>query len=98
LYGPKKELTLVDWKLANSIDDTYAVQTAAYKKMFEKMTGLKIKRVRVMKIDKFSDKFKCYNVPGLPAALKAFQNISKVYDWMYDGKKKLIEDKIIVTI
>jgi hypothetical protein len=98
VMNEKGELELWDWKTSNSISDYYSVQTAAYKYFFEKMTGLRIKKVRVMKIDKFSDKFKAYNVPNLPDAFNTFKNLSKVYDWVNNGKKKLIEDKIIVQL
>lgn len=92
------EIELWDWKSSNQVNDQYALQVAAYKKFFEDMTGLKITRCRILHLDKFSDKYKCYNVPNLPQALKAFKGIAAAYDWVKNGKKKLIEDKIIVSL
>lgn len=92
------ELELWDFKSSNAVNDQYALQIAAYKKFFEDMTGLKIKRCRILHLDKTSDKFKFYNVPRLPQALKAFKAIATVYDWTKDGHKKLVEDKVVIKI
>ena len=51
-----------------------------------------------MKLDKYSDRFKIYNIPSIPSAFKAFKAISAVYDWQTNGKDKYLEDKIIVKI
>jgi hypothetical protein len=98
VLNQKGELELWDHKTSNNVDDYYAVQTSAYRFFFEKMTGLKIKRTRILKIDKHSDKFKVYNVPEQRKAYDAFKALSKVYDWKFNGQDKLIEDKIIVKI
>lgn len=94
----KGELELWDWKSSNGVNDYYAIQTSVYKRFFEKMTKLKIKRVRIMKIDKWSDKIKIYNVPNLKEAEKAFKAVSQVYDWINNNEEKLIEDKTIIKI
>ncbi len=98
VMNKKGELELWDWKSSNGINDYYAIQTSIYKRFFEKMTDLKVKRVRIMKIDKWSDKIKIYNVPNLKEAEKAFKAVSQVYDWINNNEEKLIEDKTIIKI
>lgn len=92
------ELELFDHKTSNAVKDDYALQVSAYKYFFEEMTGLKIKRCRIEHLSKDSDKFKLYNIPNIVQAFKAFKQIVGVYDWINNGKKKLIEDKIIIKI
>lgn len=92
------ELELWDFKSSNQVSDSYALQVSAYKKFFEDMTGLKIKRCRILHIDKYSDKFKFYNVPNIVKAFKAFKAINEVYNWVNNHSAKLIEDKIIIKI
>lgn len=98
VMNEKGELELIDHKTSNGINDYYAIQTAAYCHFFEKMTGLKIKRIRIFKLDKWSDAFKVYNVPNHKEAYKAFKAVSAVYDWLENGEKKLLEDKLIIKI
>lgn len=86
-------LELWDWKTSNQVDDFYAMQVAAYRRYFQHMTGLKIKFVKIFKLDKESDRFKCYDVPRPNEAAAAFRAISRVYDWRENGRKKLIEHK-----
>jgi hypothetical protein len=98
VMNEKGELELWDHKTSNNVNDFYAIQTAAYCHFFEVMTKLKIKRIKILKIDKWSDKFKVYNVPNHKDAYKAFKAVSAVYDWLNNGRDKLSEDKIIVKI
>lgn len=93
-----KKLELWDFKTSNQVSDPYAMQVAAYKEFFEKMTGLKISKCRVLQIDKYSDKYLCYNVNDTKNAFKAFVAISSVYDWLHNGRLKLTKDKEIVTL
>ena len=92
------ELELWDWKSSNQVNDTYALQVAAYKKFFEIMTGLKIKKVKIMHLSKDYDKFTVYDIPKCASAFKAFNCISGVYDYMRDGKPKLIKDVKRITL
>ena len=94
----KSNIILLDHKTSNAIDDTYAMQVASYKRMFEKMTGLKIKKCVIAKLDKFSNKFKIYNIPDSAKAFNAQQANNKVYKWLKNGKDKLVEDKKIITL
>jgi len=89
----KGELELWDWKTSNNVNDFYALQVSAYARFFEIMTGLKIKRCRIFKIDKTSDAFKPYDVPDIRGNFKIFKALSLVADWTTSRKKKLIEDK-----
>ena len=93
VVNPKGELELWDWKTSNNVNDFYALQVSAYARFFEMMTGLKIKRCRIFKIDKTSDQFKPYNVPDIRGCFKVFKALSVVADWTTNRKKKLIEDK-----
>lgn len=91
-------LELWDWKSSNSINDFYACQTSAYEKFFRKMTKLKVKKIRIFKIDKWSNKFKVYLVTDPLKAYRAYKNISATHSWVYDGEDKLKEDRIIIKI
>jgi hypothetical protein len=94
----KGKLELWDWKTSNSIDDFYALQTGVYRRFLIHMSGLFCSNVRIIKLDKFSDKPKVYNVPKPDVAYNTFKLLSSVYDYMNDGEAKLIEDKVIVRI
>ncbi len=98
VMNEKGELELWDHKTSNNVNDYYAIQTAAYCHFFERMTGLKIKRIKILKIDKWSDRFKVYNVLNRRDAYRAFKAVSTVYDWLNNGEDKLVEDKLIVKI
>lgn len=86
------KLELWDWKTSNQIDDNYALQISAYKAFFEKMTGLKIAKARILHLSKDYDKFTNYKVLNLPQAFKAFKGAVTLYDWMYNKKEKIIKD------
>ena len=89
------KLTLIDHKTSNGVDEiSYAMQVAAYKYFFEKMTGLKIQQVKILHLSKDYDKFTIYNVKYLPQAFKAFRHVCGLYDWMYDNRKVKIEKDI----
>jgi len=93
------ELTLVDYKSSNGIDQIgYSTQVAAYKYFFEGMTGLKIKHCKILHISKDYDKFTVYKVKGLPGALKAFKQICSIYDWVYNTGDKISKDIKRITI
>ncbi len=86
-------LTLVDWKSSNQISQEYILQTVAYKKFFESMTGLKINKVKILHLDKGSDKYTIYKVSGIPQAWKAFKNVCNLYEWKKDQKNKPEKDR-----
>jgi hypothetical protein len=90
-----KEVELWDHKSSNSIDDDYARQTAAYKYMIEKMTKgkIKIKKIRVNKLDKWTNKFTSYLVTDPKSALKAQLANNEIYKWKESPMPKLIIDK-----
>jgi len=97
----KGEIELWDWKSSNQMQDFYVCQLAAYKFCFEEMTGLKIKKTKVFKLDKFSDRFKVYKPlhhKGELTPIGAFKLLSKLADWQNNSKKKYAEDKIIVKL
>lgn len=82
---------IVDWKTSNSIDKVeYAMQTAAYWQAFYEMTGLRPKKIYIVRLDK---KFAKYDVSVLTHrsnAFKAFFHTTKIYDWLNDGTPKLM--------
>lgn len=92
------ELELWDHKTSNQVDPFYAMQTSAYRHFFQKMTGLYIARIRVLKLDKGSDRFHVYNVPFPNRSYAAFRHLSKVYDWQQGDWDKLVEDKRRVVL
>jgi len=88
-----KDLTLIDFKTSNGVDQvSYSVQVAAYKAFFESMTGLKIKQCKILHLSKDSDKFEVWIILNINKAWSAFKNICRVYDWMYNKKDKIIKD------
>lgn len=91
-------LELWDWKTSNNVNDFYAMQVSAYRRYFMHMTGLEVNGLKIFKLDKSSDRFKCYNVPYPNKAAAAFRRLSHVYDWMYNNQKKLVEDKVRITL
>lgn len=94
-YG---KLELWDWKTSNNIDDFYAMQTSAYRKFLFSMSGLNCIKIRIIKLDKYSDKPKVYNVANMRMEYNVFKSLSHVYDYRNNGSDKLIEDKVIVKI
>jgi len=87
------ELTLIDHKTSNSIDKNgYSMQVAAYKNFFEEMTGLKIKKAKILHLSKDYDKFEVWDVKNIPSAYKAFKFVCGLYDWMFSPKDKIIKD------
>ena len=92
------ELELWDWKTSNAVNDTYAMQVAAYKKFFEGMTKLTIHKSKIMHLSKESDVFHVYNIPDIDEAWKAFLDISKVYDWVKNGRNKLEKDIKVINL
>lgn len=93
------QLTLIDFKTSNAVDQTsYSAQVAAYKYFFEGMTGLTIKQCKILHLSKDYDKFTVYKINALPKAWKAFKQICGTYDWIYGGKEKIIKDIKRITI
>lgn len=86
------ELCLLDIKTSNSVDKNFRYQLAAYKAMFEFMTGLKIKHVKIIHLDKGMDKYTIYNVKELPQAWKTFKHMCAVYDDVMSSKEKIVKD------
>lgn len=87
------DIEVWDWKTSNGVDDTYAMQLAAYCNFFMEMTGLSINAVRIVHLSKDYDKFTLYTVPDIDEAYEAFIAIAKVYNWYKNGKQKLIKGK-----
>lgn len=92
------ELAIIDFKTSNSVDDDYACQVAVYKKLFELMTGLKIKVVKILHLSKDHDKFTIYNIPAIEEAFRAYMGIAKFYDWRENGKVKVEKDVLRINL
>ena len=87
------ELTLIDFKTSNGIDQNgYSTQVAAYAKFFEKMTGLKIRRCKILHLSKDYDKFTVYKVNNVNKAWMAFKKMCAIHDWMYAKDEKISKD------
>lgn len=88
----EREFSLVDFKTSNSIDKVeYAMQTSAYWQALKEMTGLKTKRIYVVRFDKKQAKYDIKTVNHRPSCFKAFLGCSKLYDWLEDGQEKMIK-------
>lgn len=98
VMNENNQLELWDFKSSNSVKDDYAIQVSAYKKFFEDMTLLSIKKCRILHLSKDSDKYGCYDIPKTGPAFVVFKNISKAYDWSKNGLPKLVNDKIIIKL
>lgn len=86
-------LELWDFKTSNQVDPiSYPMQVAAYKHFFMKMTGLKIKKVRIIHLSKDSDKFGVYLVPKTNDAFNAFKHLCVAYKWCVSDVDKLPKD------
>lgn len=98
------KIELWDWKTSNNIDIFYAFQTAAYRKflMYMCMEGKKyplwITKIRIIKLDKFSDRPKIFWVPRMEMAYRMFKYVNEIYDYTNDGTEKIPADKIIIRI
>lgn len=87
------KLLVSDWKTSNYVHDDYAIQVSAYKACFEEMTGIKVKGVNLVHLNKGKDEFKIYDIPNPNKAFATYKHIAKVYDWKTSGNKKLVESK-----
>lgn len=92
------KLELWDWKTSNTVNDFYAIQVSVYAKMFEHMTGLKISKCKIFKLDKNSDRFKMYLVPRVAENFRVFKALNKVYKWQQDERPKLSDNKKTIKI
>jgi len=85
------ELAIVDWKTSNSIDKVeYAMQTSAYWQALFEMTGLRPKKIYIVRLDKKQAKYEVRVLTNRVAAFKAFKYTTRVYDWLNDGQEKLV--------
>ena len=92
------EVELWDWKSSNSVDDDYARQAASYKFLLLDMVkdAFEIPVIRVMKLDKYSNRFKCYLVEDHKEAFKAQLANNEMYRWKTNGKLKLSMAKKVI--
>lgn len=80
------EFSIVDWKTSNSIDKVeYAMQVAAYWQAIWEMTGLRPKRIYIVRLDKTQAKYEVRVLANRAKARRAFLHCSKVWDWMNEG-------------
>lgn len=95
----KGDIWIFDWKTSNSaIHDDYAMQVAAYKNFFEEMTGLKIKGCLIIQLSKDYDKYKKFKIPHMNWAYAAFKHQVGTQEWIRNGERKVVEDKVRLTI
>lgn len=84
-------LTLVDWKTSNSIDKPeYAMQVSAYWQGLQELTGIRTKELVIVRLDKVKAKYEVMRIQNRPEAFRAFKHVTKVYDWINNGKSKLL--------
>jgi len=85
------EFAIVDWKTSNSIDKVeYAMQTSAYWQALYEMTGLKPKKIFIVRLDKAHAKYEVRCLSNRTKAFKAFVLATKIYDWLHDNEPKLV--------
>lgn len=85
-----KEFALVDWKTSNDIDKSeYAMQVSAYAKALYEMTGLKVKHIIIVRLDKNQAKYEVVRVASPAKAFTAFCHTAKVWEWLNNGEEKL---------
>jgi len=90
-YG---DLHLLDYKTSNSIDHlSYSVQVGTYSSYFMGMSDLKIKSAMIIHLSKDSDRFALWTVVNIRKAYAIFKHQSQIYNWMHDGKPKLMKGK-----
>lgn len=91
----RDELCLGDHKTSNAIQDSYAMQVAIYKKMFEDMSGLKIQRgaenVQIYHLLKDVADYHLYEVPRVYKALLTFRHSMALSEWFDSSEKKVIK-------
>ncbi len=85
-----QEPMLVDWKTSNSIDKPeYAMQVSAYWWAVYEMTGIRLKGILIVRLDKKQAKYQVMQVVHRPSAFAAFRASSKIYDWLTNQEEKL---------
>lgn len=85
------KFALIDWKTSNSIDKVgYVLQVSAYWEALREMTGLKPEELIIIKLNKEQAKYDAVRVVNHTSAFKAFVNVSKTYDYLWNGEKKMI--------
>lgn len=95
------KFTLIDWKTSNSIDKVaYVLQVSAYWEALKEMTGLKPEELIIIKLNKEQAKYDAVRVVGHTNAFKAFVNVSKTYDYLRNGEKKMVPcvEKEIISL
>jgi len=83
------ELAIIDFKTSNFVDDqSYPLQVSAYETFLRTMTGLRIKKLRIIKMSKDQAKFEDYFIPNKNQAYKAFKNLASFYSSWYSKMKE----------
>lgn len=84
------ELVLVDFKTSNQIDkNEYAIQVCAYAYALKEMTGIKVKHLMILRLDKEKAKYEMLRVNSPSKAFQAFKACNKVYGWKTNREDKL---------
>lgn len=90
---PCELLCIVDYKSSNQIKEkpAYAMQTVAYLKAFEFLTGVRIDKLLVLRLSKEKCDYDLEEVVDHDAAFEAFIHAGRVYDWLWNGSKKSVD-------
>lgn len=96
------ELALVDFKTSNSINKIeYASQVSSYWYALREMTGIRTKKLFILRLDKKKCAYEVMQVADPVRAFRAALASGKVHEWREDKKPKLIpfpEKKIISIV
>ncbi len=81
----------MDWKTSNSIKNKteYALQVSAYKQALRELTGLIPKKLWVIRLDKKTGMYEKGIITDARKAIRAYEYISKIYEYLNDGEEKL---------
>ena len=66
------------------------MQVSAYWWAFYELTGIRIKNIIIVRLDKDKMKYEVVKVSSRPKSFAAFRQVSKVHEWLNNDSEKLI--------
>jgi CRISPR/Cas system-associated exonuclease Cas4 (RecB family) len=84
-FGDSTELVMCDWKTSSKIDDSYALQLAAYAAAYEEQTGIGVTKGMIVRMDKKATSKKQFEVKefnGLPKYFEVFLSCLDVWNFV----------------
>lgn len=84
-FGDSTELVMCDWKTSSKIDDSYALQLAAYAAAYEEQTGIGVTKGLIVRMDKKATSKKQFEVKeftNLPRFFEVFLSCLDVWNFV----------------